>query len=145
MKLQRIVYHNVNQLKEDFKMWKMFSYPGDFELEMPILTKEEVDHYNHRLHVLAASCGCYLGKIFLVGSIVIYALGFYMGFSPFPTSVHFLNICLFAITGAMVGKGTGLFINNIKIYREISDLNKKIASRRPKRQLRYRETNYAMG
>ena len=145
MKPEIIVYHDVKQLKRDFKLWNMFSYPANFKLEMPILTKEEVDYYNRKFQALALSCGCYSGKILMAGAMLAYAIGFFADFNPIPTPVHFLNICLFAVTGALVGKVIGLTINNLKLASEIRKLNKKIAARRPKKEKVYREAMYAMG
>ena len=145
MESEVIVYHDVNQLKRDFKFWNMFSYPENFMVEMPILTKEEVVYYNQRFKALATSCGCFLGKVMMACTIIGYAVAFLLNLSPFPTPLHFLNVCLFAITGALVGKVIGLLINNLKLASEINKLDKKIATRRPKKQKRYREAMYAMG
>lgn len=145
MEPEIIVYHDVNQLKKDFKWWKLFSYPENLKLEMPILTKEEVSDYNQRLQPLAASCACYPGKVLMAGSVIAYAIAFVMDFNPFPTPVHFLNVCLLAIAGALLGKGIGLLINYMKIWHVINALDQKIATRRPKKQARYRKSHYAIG
>lgn len=145
MEPEVIVYHDVNQLKRDFKLWNMFSYPQNFELEMPILTKEEVVYYNKRFKALAASCGCYVGKIMMACAVAAYSVAFFLNLSPFPTPLHFLNVCLFAISGALLGKIVGLMINNLKLASEINKLDKKIAARRPKKQKVYKEAMYAMG
>lgn len=145
MESEVIVYHDVNQLKRDFKLGNMFSYPENFYLEMPILTKEEVVYYNKRFKALATSCGCYLGKLIMGCTVAAYTIAFFLDLSPFPTPLHFLNVCLFAIIGALVGKVIGLTINNMKLASEINKLDKKIAARRPKKQKVYREALYAMG
>lgn len=145
METETIIYKDLNWLKNDFKMTRMFSLPDNFRLEMAILTKQEVDDYNKKLQILSTANGFKMAKIGTGIFLLVYVVLSITGIELLPWANQFLLVLVFAISGALIGKVINLFINFYKLTRIIEEIEKKIVARRPKKQKKTQNMSYAMG
>lgn len=145
METETIIYKDINWLKNDFTITKMFSLPDNFRLEMAILTKQEVDDYNKKLQILSSENGYRMAKIGLGIFVLVYAILIVAGIEFLPWANQFLVFLVFAISGALIGKVFNLFINFYKLTRIIKEIEKKILARRPQKQKKAQSVSYAMG
>lgn len=145
METETIIYKDINWLKNDFKITKMFSLPDHFRLEMAILTKQEVDNYNNKLQTLSNANGFKMAKIGVGIFLSVYAILSVAGIELLPWANQFLLALVFAISGALIGKIINLFMNFYKLTRIITEIEKKIVERRPKKRKKAQTISYAMG
>lgn len=121
----KIIIHNLTQLRALFLPIKFSNLSKEFELNINGLNNIKNKKYETMLSKLTSESGCKSGKIYLILFSVLCIILHYIGIK-IPTSNLIVNLFIYMLTGAFVGKLIGLSIVKFKIYKIILEIESSL-------------------
>lgn len=117
----------IHSCKEFHQINSMFSPVKNIKLDLSFLTESENDFFSNALNKELNSCGCKIGKYFVVCTFIVCISCLLLKFPNFNISFWFLFLILFF--SAIAGKLLGLSIARLKVFyitKQIKRLTKSV-------------------